>query len=791
MGSKRTKEDDVLKISTSVFVTNFPEQASAKDLWNACKQYGHVVDAFIPNKRSKAGKRFGFVRFIKVFDVERLVGNLCTVWIGRHRIHANAARFHRPKGSTSSHQPAMKGKIRDSSIGNTKDNGHRDDVSSYANVVKNQSQGNGENDSKPVLVLDDSCVNTQDYSCCLNGKVKEVGVLENLKVALGNEGFTDIDLRYMGGLWVMIAFDSVEAKEKFLLSTGVCSWFSQLIQASSEFITDERVTMVEIEGIPLKVWNENTFIRIASKWGTLLNVENLEKENYHCKRLCVLTKSMSHIFESFKINYKGKTHWVRAIEIPGWTPDLDDQNDEESDSEDEECEEVFKKDFGESDEEVQGENDVSRVSDTEVEEENPKSKDGVVSSEQNGKQSEDPFNIYSLLNKDKMKNNKEASTKESLEYPPGFTPRENDVENVEMDNQKDNCDGEFGNVNNISDEVNFSSGFNTYKKAGGESMDSDHCRESEGSRKGGSILMLMDELVKVGQTMGYNMDGCMKNIEEIIESQGVDGHLVTFGIAKDEDFDLYWKLVVGSAWRKQMPKLAVSLGLGDKMPDMIEELISRGQQVDAVHFTQEVGLVDKFPPVPLLKAFLKDAKKAATSIMEDPNNSGRAAHLAARKEQSALKVVIKCIEEYKLEAEFPSENLKKRLEQLEKVKVEKKRPAAASPANKRTRACTMGPMPPAKAGRITNTYVSSFPAPPPTYVRSPQHTQYHSPPYVVPPQMYGHGNTRSPPANHYTAYSPEHSPVLSYPGTPPMNYPPHPPPGGYVGYGGFQQAYYR
>ncbi|GKG63372.1 hypothetical protein Tco_0640867, partial [Tanacetum coccineum] len=53
------------------------------------------------------------------------------------------------------------------------------------------------------------------------------------------------------------------------------------------------------------------------------------------------------------------------------------------------------------------------------------------------------------LNKDKMKNNKEASTKESLEYLPGFTPRGNDVENVEMDNQKDNCDGEFGNVNNI------------------------------------------------------------------------------------------------------------------------------------------------------------------------------------------------------------------------------------------------------------------------------------------------------------------------------------------------------
>ena len=95
MGSHRTKEDDVAKISTSIFITNFPETCSAKDLFNTCKQYGHVVDAFIPFKRSKAGKRFGFVRFINVFSVERLVGNLCTIWIDKHRLHANITRFQR------------------------------------------------------------------------------------------------------------------------------------------------------------------------------------------------------------------------------------------------------------------------------------------------------------------------------------------------------------------------------------------------------------------------------------------------------------------------------------------------------------------------------------------------------------------------------------------------------------------------------------------------------------------------------------------------------------------------
>jgi hypothetical protein len=50
-------------------------------------------------------------------------------------------------------------------------------------------------------------------------------------------------------------------------------------------------------------------------------------------------------------------------------------------------------------------------------------------------------------------------------------------------------------------------------------------------------------------------------------------HLVTFGIVKKGDVDLYRKLVVGSAWRKQMPKLAVSLGLGDEMPGMFYCLV--------------------------------------------------------------------------------------------------------------------------------------------------------------------------------------------------------------------------
>nr|GEV66205.1 RNA-directed DNA polymerase, eukaryota, reverse transcriptase zinc-binding domain protein [Tanacetum cinerariifolium] len=174
MGSYRSKEDEVVKISTSIFVANFPDSFGAKDLWNTCKQYGQVVDAYIPYRISKAGKRFGFIRFIKVLNVDRLVNNLCTVWVGRHKLQANIPRFHR--------EPLK----RHSSLHNI-------------DGVK------GDSDSSPVMVLDDSCLYEKDYSLCLIGKVKYFATLANLKVVVANEGFDNIKFKYIGGgkmFWV-------------------------------------------------------------------------------------------------------------------------------------------------------------------------------------------------------------------------------------------------------------------------------------------------------------------------------------------------------------------------------------------------------------------------------------------------------------------------------------------------------------------------------------------------------------------------------------------------------------
>ncbi|KAG6502133.1 FRIGIDA-like protein 4a [Zingiber officinale] len=288
-------------------------------------------------------------------------------------------------------------------------------------------------------------------------------------------------------------------------------------------------------------------------------------------------------------------------------------------------------------------------------------------------------------------------------------------------------------------------------------------------------------------------------------------HVVTFGIVDTNDKNLYRRLVISFAWRRQMPKLAISLGLEDSMEDIIEELIDKGHQLDAINFAYEASLQDKFPPISLIQSFLKDLKKS-TSASGDSNTSGQAVNSTSRKEQSTIRAAIKCIQDHKLESEFPLESLQKQLETLEKVKVEKKKPAVSSPcsstgpaknstgpANKRTRANHGGPMPPAKAGRTTiNACVSSFPTAP-AYVRSPSaHTTYSAPP-AYPHTVYG---SRSPPAIRepygYPVEEVSHIPLGSTYPSPPMNYPAY---GTYHNCGiggynnglapGYQQAYFR
>ncbi|GJZ41684.1 nucleotide-binding alpha-beta plait domain-containing protein [Tanacetum coccineum] len=419
-GSQRSKEDEVQKLSTSVFVTNFPDLFNAKDLWNTCKQYGNVVDD------------------------------------PKQKLNVNVARFLREPLTKKSSQFNTYGDNRHNIGVDVKNRGVKGYSNSYAHIVKGSQSSHTEMENKPALVLDNSCLNQHDYSNFLMGKVKDFASLSNLKVVL----------------------------------------------ASNDFIIDGRVTWVEIVGIPLKMWSENTFNRIASIWDTLLHVENQEDECYHRKRICINTNVKSNIFESFKAIYQGKVFWVRAKEIPGWVPDFMEDDNEESDMDDaineEESngEDVDFKKFSAS----EGDNENEVVPDSMFEDELHEINGEEVYVGQNKANSEDPFNLYDLLNKKKDENNKGDCVEDSLKFPPGFTPKDtNEVteERPNTSNESKRVSGE--GVHSFQEEDTGVKKHGSKKKAKDdvvESMCPGHFQKAETPRSGGSILQSMDDMVK-------------------------------------------------------------------------------------------------------------------------------------------------------------------------------------------------------------------------------------------------------------------------------------------------------
>ncbi|GJS70558.1 RNA-directed DNA polymerase, eukaryota, reverse transcriptase zinc-binding domain protein [Tanacetum coccineum] len=122
---------------------------------------------------------------------------------------------------------------------------------------------------------------------------------------------------------------------------------------------------------------------------------------------------------------RGKVLWVRAKEVSGWILDFVKDDEEESDSDNEirdeglHDESVDKHKY----ETVEGESDVEEVSGTIFENEQSqahKKKDLNIG--QNDIRSEDPFNIYDLLNKKQDNIIGCSSSNDSLKYPLGFTP---------------------------------------------------------------------------------------------------------------------------------------------------------------------------------------------------------------------------------------------------------------------------------------------------------------------------------------------------------------------------------
>lgn len=168
-----------------------------------------------------------------------------------------------------------------------------------------------------------------------------------------------------------------------------------------------------------------------------------------------------------------------------------------------------------------------------------------------------------------------------------------------------------------------------------------------------------------------NVDTDSTNINSL-EAEAFLQLLATFRIASEFDEEELCKLVLAVAGN-MAPELCHTLGLTHKMPGVIEVLINSGKQIEAVHFVQAFQLTETFPPVPLLKTYLKDLRRNSQGKGGNTGGADGGQTDVNAQELAAVKAVIKCIEQYKLEADYPLDPLQRRVAQLDKPKSDKKR----------------------------------------------------------------------------------------------------------------------
>nr|GEV36950.1 putative RNA-directed DNA polymerase, eukaryota, reverse transcriptase zinc-binding domain protein [Tanacetum cinerariifolium] len=282
------------------------------------------------------------------------------------------------------------------------------------------------------------------------------------------------------------------------------------------FVMGEVKTFSSINNLHILLSNEGFLNVKVAYLGGFLDLEESKDDYFAQKRICIKTKQEDNILEKFKVIVNRKVFVIRAKELFAWSPSFaevpemgycfeDDSVKGEGVKQMESCQQMNSKE--ESDNEV--------VSETYFGENTDKDGDNVADSIHHsaGKETlNDPFNIYDLLNKQK-KDAKGNGSDSSIPFPSGFTPKQsifNEVEQVKQSALNHSPSKSLGCSSRILE--------NSQKAD--DHLIPVNLGKGHTHKEGWSILEVLEGMIKVGQTMGFYMEGVHKDMEKIIGSQG-------------------------------------------------------------------------------------------------------------------------------------------------------------------------------------------------------------------------------------------------------------------------------
>ncbi|KAI3827923.1 hypothetical protein L1987_02012 [Smallanthus sonchifolius] len=120
----------------------------------------------------------------------------------------------------------------------------------FVDVVKGGTRVHKQHEGLVMELTQTELVKLEELIHFLMIKVKDVNHMENLYFLFQHEGFFNFDICYMCGFWVRIDFLNAQDQTNFKESEAMKFFFSDIKHVSQNFTIKERITWVEICGLP-------------------------------------------------------------------------------------------------------------------------------------------------------------------------------------------------------------------------------------------------------------------------------------------------------------------------------------------------------------------------------------------------------------------------------------------------------------------------------------------------------------------------------------------------------------
>ncbi|KAK9073199.1 hypothetical protein SSX86_007523 [Deinandra increscens subsp. villosa] len=337
------------KSTTSYLITNLSPECTAATMWRKCCHLGILKDAFIPKRRDRNGHIYGFVRFEAVKNHAAMIDKLLRVKFGETNHFVVQSRSAKPPKSTP-HQlpfqshvhnpppyhrlPPRKPITMPRPIPHSHNHGNPykavTHTLSYRDAVHGSRHKPIPDYLEPMVIRIPSTpllVPTTWKTSKLVGEVKDTQHLYNANLILSSEGNVKCDFHYVGGLKLLLKFDSsMEAKAFLESKKHIWSMiFKNLVIWEGQMLENERVAQLILRGIPFHLRCKDTFDSIGGMFGTLLESSNFDWSSFDITtgKCYILTKKVERIEGKVILKWSRHSYEVWVCEsIDQWIPTI-------------------------------------------------------------------------------------------------------------------------------------------------------------------------------------------------------------------------------------------------------------------------------------------------------------------------------------------------------------------------------------------------------------------------------------------------------------------------------------